>query len=46
MNNRFHEIARQQNNINMDRQMFNANTRQDKNWQFQRQKQMQRHNQF
>ena len=32
MNRRFHEVARQQNNINVDRSFFNANTRQDKNW--------------
>ena len=32
MNKRFHEIARQSNNINVDRSFFNANTRQDKNW--------------
>jgi len=32
MNKRFHEIARQQNNINLDRSFFNANTRQDGNW--------------
>ena len=32
MNRRFHEVARQQNNINMDRQFFNSNTRQDKEW--------------
>ena len=38
MNRRFHEVARQQNNINIDRSFFNANTRQDKNWQQQRQK--------
>ena len=38
MNKRFHEIARQQNNINMDRSFFNANTRQDKNWNQQSQK--------
>ena len=38
MNRRFHEIARQQNNVNVDRSFFNANTRQDKNWQQQSQK--------
>ena len=38
MNRRFHEIARQQNNVNVDRSFFNANTRQDKNWQKQSQK--------
>ena len=32
MNKRFNEIARQQNNVNLDRSFFNANTRQDKNW--------------
>jgi len=39
MNRRFHEIARQQNNVNLDRSFFNANTRQDKNWKQQSQKQ-------
>lgn len=42
MNRRFHEVARQQNNVNLDRSFFNANTRQDKNWKEQSQKPQQR----
>ena len=38
MNRRFHEVSRQQNNVNLDRNFFNANTRQDKDWQQQSQK--------
>jgi hypothetical protein len=32
MNKKFHEIARKDNNINNDRNFFNTNTRQDKEW--------------
>ena len=42
MNKRFNEIARQQNNVNMDRQMFNVNTRGNDST-FKRQ-QIQKHN--
>ena len=46
MNHRFNEHIRNSNNVNLDRQMFNSNTRQDKNWQYQRQTQIQKHNKF
>lgn len=32
MNRRFNEIIRKRDNVNIDRSFFNANTRQDKNW--------------
>lgn len=42
MNRRFHEVARQQDNINVDRMFFMNNTRQDKNWAQQSQQPQQR----